>query len=99
MLFGRPVRKHAGREVQFLADYNRLKIENAVVTHVRVPLVEPFRISSGAVSEKDAIVVSLRADGLTGYGESSPMTMQPGEDLIVGRRLREILRNARKNHA
>jgi L-seryl-tRNA(Ser) seleniumtransferase len=27
------------------------------------------------------------------------MTMQPGEDLIVGRRLREILRNARKNHA
>ncbi len=27
------------------------------------------------------------------------MTMQPGEDLIVGRRLREILNNARKNHA
>jgi O-succinylbenzoate synthase len=35
--------------------------------------VEPFRISSGAVSEKDAIVVALHADGLTGYGESSPM--------------------------
>jgi L-seryl-tRNA(Ser) seleniumtransferase len=27
------------------------------------------------------------------------MTLQPGEDLIVGRRLREILNNARKNHA
>jgi O-succinylbenzoate synthase len=38
-----------------------------------VPLVEPFRISSGAVAEKDGIVVELHADGLTGYGESSPM--------------------------
>src|SRR5579885_2820905 len=27
------------------------------------------------------------------------MTLQPGEDLIVARRLREILNNARKNHA
>ncbi len=35
--------------------------------------MEPFRISSGAVSEKDAIVVALHSDGLTGYGESSPM--------------------------
>jgi O-succinylbenzoate synthase len=38
-----------------------------------VPLVEPFRISSGAVAEKDGIVVELHSDGLTGYGESSPM--------------------------
>ena len=50
-----------------------LKIESVVVTHVRVPLVEPFRISSGAVSEKDAIIVALHAEGQTGYGESSPM--------------------------
>jgi len=38
-----------------------------------VPLVEPFRISSGTVSEKDGIIVELHADGLVGYGESSPM--------------------------
>ena len=38
-----------------------------------MPLVEPFRISSGAVSEKDAIVISMHVDGLVGYGESSPM--------------------------
>jgi O-succinylbenzoate synthase len=50
-----------------------LKVEKVVLTHVRVPLVEPFRISSGAVSDKDGIVVELHADGLTGYGESSPM--------------------------
>jgi O-succinylbenzoate synthase len=51
-----------------------LKIEQIELTHVRVPLVEPFRISSGAVAEKDAIVVAIRSDGLTGYGESSPMS-------------------------
>jgi O-succinylbenzoate synthase len=50
-----------------------MKVNRIVITHVRVPLVEPFRISSGAVSEKDGIVIELHADGLTGYGESSPM--------------------------
>lgn len=50
-----------------------MRIDRAVLTHVRVPLVEPFRISSGAVAEKDGIVVALSADGVTGFGESSPM--------------------------
>jgi O-succinylbenzoate synthase len=35
--------------------------------------VEPFRISSGCVVEKDAIILELHSDGLTGYGESSAM--------------------------
>lgn len=50
-----------------------MRVERIAVTHVRIPLVEPFRISSGAVAEKDAILVALLSDGLTGYGESSPM--------------------------
>jgi O-succinylbenzoate synthase len=50
-----------------------LKIERVVITHVRVPLMEPFRISSGAISAKDGIVVALHSDGVVGYGESSPM--------------------------
>src|SRR5215468_11576607 len=50
-----------------------MKVDRIVLTHVRVPLVEPFRISSGAVAEKDGIVVELYADGLVGLGESSPM--------------------------
>ncbi len=37
-------------------------------------MVEPFRISSGVVSDKDGIIVALRSDGLTGYGEASPMS-------------------------
>jgi o-succinylbenzoate synthase len=51
----------------------QLKIRKMVITHVRVPLIEPFCISSGAVSEKDGIIVELHASELVGYGESSPM--------------------------
>ena len=49
-------------------------VNRITLTHVRVPLVEPFRISSGAVAEKDALVVRLESGGLVGYGESSPMS-------------------------
>jgi o-succinylbenzoate synthase len=49
-------------------------IRRVTLTHARVPLVEPFRISSGAVAEKDGIVVKLETDEGTGYGESSPMS-------------------------
>jgi o-succinylbenzoate synthase len=41
---------------------------------VQVPLHEPFKISNGEVSVKDAILVELQgADGNTGWGEASPM--------------------------
>jgi O-succinylbenzoate synthase len=40
---------------------------------IQVPLHEPFRISSGAVSLKDAILVELQAEGNVGWGEASPM--------------------------
>jgi O-succinylbenzoate synthase len=50
-----------------------MRIEEISLTHVRVPLVESFRISSGSAVEKDAIVIAVRSEGLTGYGESSPM--------------------------
>ena len=50
-----------------------MRIDRISLTHVRIPLVEPFRISNGEVAEKDGIVVAVSGDGLTGYGESSPM--------------------------
>jgi O-succinylbenzoate synthase len=41
---------------------------------VRIPLHEPFRISSGEVAVKDAILVELVAGGGgSGWGEASPM--------------------------
>ena len=51
-----------------------MRIQAITLTHVRVPLVEPFRISSGAVAEKDGIVVRVDTDWVSGYGESSPMS-------------------------
>ena len=51
-----------------------MKIDQITLTHVRVPLVEPFKISSGEVAEKDAILVGVFSEGLVGYGESSPMS-------------------------
>jgi len=50
-----------------------LRIDRITLTHVRIPLVEPFRISNGEVTKKDGIVVAVASDGLVGYGESSPM--------------------------
>lgn len=50
-----------------------MTIGQIVLTRVRVPLVEPFRIRSGTVAEKDGILLERRANGLTGYGWSSPM--------------------------
>jgi O-succinylbenzoate synthase len=40
---------------------------------VRIPMHEPFRISSGEVSERDAILVETVAGGKTGWGEAAPM--------------------------
>jgi O-succinylbenzoate synthase len=50
-----------------------MRIDRVTLTHVRIPLVEAFRISNGVVAEKDAILVMVDADGLTGVGEASPM--------------------------
>jgi len=51
-----------------------MRIERITLTHVRIPLVEPFRISNGEVAEKDGIVCAVEAGDETGFGESSPMS-------------------------
>lgn len=51
-----------------------MKIDRITLTHVRIPLVEPFQISSGEVSEKDGILVGVHSEGVVGHGESSPMS-------------------------
>jgi len=46
-----------------------------VLHRVRVPLIEPFRISNGSVAEKDSILIEVRSrDGIVGWGEASPMS-------------------------
>lgn len=50
-------------------------IESVTLHRVRVGLREPFRISNGEIDAKDAILVEVEtADGVTGWGEASPMS-------------------------
>jgi O-succinylbenzoate synthase len=52
-----------------------ISVKSISLHRVRIPLVEPFRISNGAVSEKESILVELLTDdGHIGWGESSPMS-------------------------
>ena len=51
-----------------------MKVDHITLTHVRVPLREPFRISNGSVTANDGIIVRVSADGLVGTGEASPMS-------------------------
>lgn len=52
-----------------------LRVESVALHRVRVPLLEPFRISNGSVAEKDAVLVEVRtSEGVTGWGEASPMS-------------------------
>ncbi len=50
-----------------------MRIDRVSLHRVRVPLLEPFRISNGVVVEKDAIVVEVQGERITGWGEASPM--------------------------
>jgi O-succinylbenzoate synthase len=50
-----------------------MRVQGVRLQHVRVPLNEPFRISSGDIVEKEAILVELVTDEGTGWGESSPL--------------------------
>jgi O-succinylbenzoate synthase len=49
-------------------------IKSIVLHRVRVPFVEPFRISNGVVAEKESILIEVtNTDDVTGWGESAPM--------------------------
>ena len=53
-----------------------MKIERAELYELTLPLVEPFIISGGAVTERRSLVVALSDDrGHTGYGESPPFDL------------------------
>jgi O-succinylbenzoate synthase len=55
--------------------HQHIRVKSVALHRVRVPLVEPFRISNGVVAEKDAILVEVTtAGGIVGWGEASPMS-------------------------
>ena len=50
-------------------------IKRVVLHRVRIPFLEPFRISNGVVAEKESILVEVLTDDETvGWGEASPMS-------------------------
>lgn len=46
-----------------------IKIEQIELRHFAMPLVAPFETSFGVETEREGIIVSIRAGGLTGWGE------------------------------
>ncbi len=46
-----------------------MKIEQITLHLIRMPLVAPFETSFGREIERECILITLHADGLTGYGE------------------------------
>jgi O-succinylbenzoate synthase len=46
-----------------------IRIEQIELRHLSMPLVAPFETSFGVESEREALIVTLRGEGLTGWGE------------------------------
>jgi o-succinylbenzoate synthase len=50
-----------------------LRLQTLSLTRIRLPLLEPFRISSGAVCVKDALLTRVSEGEAYGWGEASAM--------------------------
>lgn len=46
-----------------------MKIESIKLYHISMPLVSPFETSFGRETNRECILVEIKSDGLTGYGE------------------------------
>ncbi len=46
-----------------------MKIERLVLYHLSMPLVSPFETSFGRTTDRDSILILVRSEGQTGYGE------------------------------
>mgnify|MGYP002641501031 CR=1 FL=1 len=46
-----------------------MKLEKITLTHLRMPLVSHFETSFGRIFDRDSILITIYAEGLTGYGE------------------------------
>lgn len=59
-----------------------LRVKSITVSHLRAPLITPFRVASGVHKSLDNLLVTLMLDnGLTGYGEAAVATHITGETI------------------
>ena len=54
-----------------------MKIESITLHHISMPLVAPFETSFGRETDRECVLITLQAEGLTGYGECVA-TRDPG---------------------
>lgn len=54
-----------------------IRIEQIELRHISMPLVAPFETSFGVETEREGLIVTLRGEGLTGWGEVVA-TREPG---------------------
>src|SRR5688572_17593462 len=46
-----------------------MKIDSLTLHHISMPLVSPFETSFGRETDRQCIILTIQAEGLTGYGE------------------------------
>ncbi len=54
-----------------------MKISSLALHHISMPLASPFETSFGRETDRQCVVITLQAEGLTGYGECVA-TREPG---------------------
>src|SRR5438046_6487124 len=59
---------------------SRTTIRSVIVDPLNIPLLEPFTIATGSVSEARNVLITITLDdGSIGYGESAPFPPSTGE--------------------
>ena len=54
-----------------------MKIDSIILHHISMPLVSPFETSFGRETDRECILVEIKSEGMTGYGECVP-SRDPG---------------------
>src|SRR5438270_12747311 len=59
---------------------SRTAIRSVAIEPLNIPLLEPFTIATGSVSEARNVLITITLeDGSIGYGESAPFSPSTGE--------------------
>lgn len=69
-----------------------MKIDSIVLHHLSMPLVSPFETSFGRETDRECVLVEIKSEGLTGYGECVA-TRDPGYNYETAGTAIHILRD------
>src|SRR5512145_1872903 len=69
-----------------------MKIESITLNQISMPLVAPFETSFGRETDRQCVLITLQAEGVTGYGECVA-TRDPGYNYETARTAWHILKD------